>query len=951
MQTSLPACFRQALSHSAFLAIGVLLFSLSSGQLAASEALKSFDLPADQAERSLKRFSEQSGHEVLFPTETVSNVRTNAVRGRLVPRVALERMLANTELLAQLDEQTGAFAVRRRQSSAEPTQNPPAGQNAAVQSGAGAQPGAARSAQVAGEVIQLSPFTVDATEDRGYQATNSISATRLNAPVYELPISVNIATEEFIRDLGTSDLQATMSYITNVDQSFAPNATGQFNMRGSAMSNRGVFQNSRPTSHSVADNYNIARVEVVKGPASPITGVSTPVGMINYFIKKPNLKESFSQWDIKVGDDDFYRTSLDVNQPFELFGRSHGVRLMAVHEDSKSFIPFVSKKHKGVTMTNFFRLADTVTLDTYVEYLEIDRSQSALLPEASIGHPGAFAPFGSGGWSTSMRTATGGIIPAPPQNIGGQTVTNGMFVQDVYDIVKMAGISGPDNFQNFRTFAFDASLVWQPTPRFSIEAFYSAGNEFKDDLRKEGTGTIHYTGVSVVGGQAVFNPAGGRYFQRHQWIHFPQPAVWRNYARLAGFYDLQLPWMRQQFRFGADSSWMTGRQQDQSRPALGGMRNQILQLDTYLDDLSRESLSLQRWYDAGAVMTPIQHTWLPDEFADAVYATAQGSYWNNRIRSVLGVRRDKLRIRSYRIYTVPQGGSLRDDPKTKNTDTRYTYDSPILSLSVEPIKGLSLYYNRAESVSFTQAGGPILIYNGTVNDNPQTAVAEGRFNPDNAVGPPPPPETGEGEEYGVKLSLLGGRLSASLSRYTNERVNIRTGWPATYIRDLFGPTHPLSSQQFTALGVVQEAKGWELEIQASPTENLTFSIGYAEPEVEFTVNPINPNSVGQNSAGVFKGTMNGIARYSFTKGSLNGAYVGTSFQYRGAWLESNNFGGVFLPSYTVWNPFVGYDWRPRDRWQTGVRLDARNVFDKQYATRHIVGDPFAVFFSAHLRFR
>src|SRR5687768_2010552 len=57
-------------------AVGFWLLSMVVCVLAhAAEAIKkSFDLPADSIERSLKRFSAQSGLEVLFPTDTVAGV-------------------------------------------------------------------------------------------------------------------------------------------------------------------------------------------------------------------------------------------------------------------------------------------------------------------------------------------------------------------------------------------------------------------------------------------------------------------------------------------------------------------------------------------------------------------------------------------------------------------------------------------------------------------------------------------------------------------------------------------------------------------------------------------------------------------------------------------------------------------------------------------------------------
>ena len=46
----------------------------SFAQATTETARKSFNVPADNAEAALKRFSEQSGQEVLFPTDVVRGV-------------------------------------------------------------------------------------------------------------------------------------------------------------------------------------------------------------------------------------------------------------------------------------------------------------------------------------------------------------------------------------------------------------------------------------------------------------------------------------------------------------------------------------------------------------------------------------------------------------------------------------------------------------------------------------------------------------------------------------------------------------------------------------------------------------------------------------------------------------------------------------------------------------
>src|SRR5262245_32851565 len=85
-----------------------------------------FNVPADFAEVSLKRFAEQSGVQVVFATSAAGKVRTNAVKGDFMPRDALEVMVANTPLTVKQDLKTGALMVHRASAKTK-SLPPPAG--------------------------------------------------------------------------------------------------------------------------------------------------------------------------------------------------------------------------------------------------------------------------------------------------------------------------------------------------------------------------------------------------------------------------------------------------------------------------------------------------------------------------------------------------------------------------------------------------------------------------------------------------------------------------------------------------------------------------------------------------------------------------------------------------------------------------------------------------------
>jgi outer membrane receptor protein involved in Fe transport len=92
------------------------LFSacLASAALAADTPRRTFNLPSDDAVKTLRQFTEQSGEQIVYPVDQVRGVRTNAVSGEMGAREALEEMLKGTALTVDQDEKTGALAVRRK---------------------------------------------------------------------------------------------------------------------------------------------------------------------------------------------------------------------------------------------------------------------------------------------------------------------------------------------------------------------------------------------------------------------------------------------------------------------------------------------------------------------------------------------------------------------------------------------------------------------------------------------------------------------------------------------------------------------------------------------------------------------------------------------------------------------------------------------------------------------
>jgi len=168
--------------------------------------------------------------------------------------------------------------------------------------------------EVSDEVVVLSPFRVDSTQDSGYRASNSVSGSRLNTPIKDLPFAITAFTNEFIQDQHASGIFDIVKY--------APGVTfvgGGFDEGDSHLSIRGFDAGPRPLRNGfsgppVIDPTNIDRVEVVKGPASFLYGQLSPGGLVNVITKQPRtFKESTLR--VGMGSDDYYTAALDSTGP------------------------------------------------------------------------------------------------------------------------------------------------------------------------------------------------------------------------------------------------------------------------------------------------------------------------------------------------------------------------------------------------------------------------------------------------------------------------------------------------------------------------------------------------------------------------------------------------------------------------------------------------------------
>ncbi len=167
--------------------------------------------------------------------------------------------------------------------------------------------------------VRVSPFDVSSHLDRGYRASNAVSASRFDAPVRELPFAIQAFTESFIKDQTPRDIHDIARYSPGVTY-----RSNDFNEGNANLAIRGFAVSSVPggtqilrdgvLGPSIFDFTNIARVEVVKGPSSFLYGQVAPGGIVNIITKTPQPKFA-ATGDATIGSYGQYRTQADVTGP------------------------------------------------------------------------------------------------------------------------------------------------------------------------------------------------------------------------------------------------------------------------------------------------------------------------------------------------------------------------------------------------------------------------------------------------------------------------------------------------------------------------------------------------------------------------------------------------------------------------------------------------------------
>lgn len=184
-------------------------------------------------------------------------------------------------------------------------------------------------AAVAQQAVEVTLQEVQVRSNRevepSYNPPTATSATKIEAPLRDIPQTVNVVPQSLLRDQAVQSMQDALKNVPGVGLSHGDGQRDQVTIRGfSAIADQFV-DGLRDDALYFRDLSNVEQIEVLKGPASVLYGRGSSGGLINRITKKPgiNLSEvglTLGSWNQRRGEFDLARAPEDSRFAFRITG-------------------------------------------------------------------------------------------------------------------------------------------------------------------------------------------------------------------------------------------------------------------------------------------------------------------------------------------------------------------------------------------------------------------------------------------------------------------------------------------------------------------------------------------------------------------------------------------------------------------------------------------------------
>ncbi|HEU4565745.1 MAG TPA: TonB-dependent siderophore receptor [Gemmatimonadaceae bacterium] len=438
-----------------------------------------FDIPAQPLRAALAEFALRTGLRVEVSAEPGREALSSRVAGTLTAPEALRVLLAGTGYRARL-----------------------VAPQLVVVGPAAASDSAART---------LAPVvvTADATRRAGYAPRRTLSATKTDALLRDVPQAVTVLGRELIADQAMQGMADVVRYVPGITMGQGEGHRDAPTIRGNSSTADFFVDGVRDDAQYLRDLYNVERVEALKGGNAMIFGRGGGGGVINRVMKE-------AQWSpvrsltLEGGSFDHRRATIDVGDGL---GAGVAARVTGVYEDSRTFRDGASLERFGVNPTVALLAGGTLVRLGY-ERFQDDRTVDRGIPSFAgrPSHADITTFFGDPGASPSrvaVDAANLSLTRELPRGVGVRSTTRFVRYDKFYQNIFPGAVDSTETRVNLAAYSntHDRSNLFHQTDltyTFATGGVKQSwllgaelGREVTDNFRRTGYFSDSATSISV----------------------------------------------------------------------------------------------------------------------------------------------------------------------------------------------------------------------------------------------------------------------------------------------------------------------------------------------------------------------------------------------------------------------------------------------------------------------
>lgn len=736
------------------------------------------------------------------------------------------------------------------------------------------------------DIVKLSPFEVTTEKDSGYKASNSIGGTRSNTPIRDIALNIQVFTKDLTDDLVIADHTALERYnaaLTNggadvQSDNIIQQAYNNFLFRG-FVQNWGMRDGIRE--YDPVDAQGLARVEIVKGPAAALYGLSYAGGLMNSITKTADLTKNFGAFRLTGSDEGGWRATVDANYSGKV-GESGkvGVRYNGAYAGTED------KREHSEGKTHFNQ--------TNLQWQPWSGTSIALLVEESWRQkPNGLGYYTRGG---TAAQGIGAVIPLQA---------------DHPEIPWTWNWANAENNRSLETRLVRGTLTQQIGDSFFINGYVQANrhqnidsNGWDDNNNSQNAAGWDVAGWSEFGSVNTgwLNPGTPNEVIRRAY-HWRD---WSNTVHSAGInavYKFDIAALKNTLTVGA-AKW-------------------------------EERFWTNKWLQPG---TSTQYWDLPVRAGISTMAPSGGAPNDFRHNTNEGGRENNKNSYQYVSWqTSAIDNRLKVNAAINHTQIKNkawgsssagAYNTPIVDVSKNSpmIGGM---FDITKEISVFAVHSTSLFPTTDKNDFSQQL----------------PSEVGKSIEGGVKLEVLNGKISGTISMYKIKKTGGGVRDPKANNRNklLWDAGDATMRARFASRDLVTtdgnvggplgdlvpaelESKGFEADVVFQPTKGLQIVTSFAHNNEE----SVKGETKGQTIGGHIKDQFSALTKYTFNEGAAKGLSLGLGMQYAGKALQDYSKDGSgrevirYNPATKYVEFFAGYKYKAFGYNQL-VQLNVKNL--------------------------